>query len=53
MVSPSGMHCVYWAKVMSNNENNKLVALAIVGLKASVRQLVSQSVENSIKYSKF
>jgi len=37
------------AEEMLNSKKIKPVALAIVSLKASGRQLVSQSVENSIK----
>jgi len=37
------------AEATSNSEKTKSVALAIVKLHASVRQLVSQSVENSIQ----
>jgi len=45
-----------WAEAMSNSKKIKPVALAIVELRRSedirqsVRQLVSQSVENSVKY---
>jgi len=58
------MHCMYsgmakstsWAEATSDSEKIKPVALAIVqlckseGMHQSVRQAVSQSVENSIKY---
>ena len=41
----------YWAEAMSNSENIKPVALAVIELHLSegIGQLLSQSVENSIK----
>jgi len=62
LVSPSRMHCIYsgmakstsQAEATSNSEKIKPIALAIVELcesesiRQSVRQLVSQSVENSV-----
>jgi len=64
LVSPSKMHCMYssmvkgtsQAEVMSNSKKIKPVALAIVKLPESEdireagRQLVSQSLENSVKF---
>ena len=53
-------HCTYcgmlkgtsWAKVTSNSEKLKPVALAVIKLCLSegISQLLSQSLENSIKY---
>jgi len=48
-----------WAEVMSNSEKTKPIALAIVKLckskdiRQAVSYLVSQSVENSVKYIYF
>jgi len=54
------MHCMYsgmakgtsWAEATLNSEKIKPVALAIVELHESegIRQLVSQSVENSVNF---
>jgi len=51
------MHCMYssmakgtsQAEAMPNSKKIKPIPLAIASLKASGRQLVSQSVENSVK----
>jgi len=63
VISPWRTHCMYsgmvkgtsWAEATLNNEKIRPVALAIVELRESegIRQAVSQSVENSIKYIYF
>ena len=56
-VSPWCMHCSYcrwrkgtsWAEAALNGKKNELIACWVEGIRQSVSQLVSQSVENFVK----